>query len=162
MSCIWDSRQQIALLDNGRITAVGAPRDLYAAPADEQIAKSLGVANLLPVKVIAGQLHCHIPIHQNRFDLADGAYTVLLRPEHFSITTQPAGNAIAAVVAAVSYQGSTTEVRLSIDNDSAPNLVVTVPGQDEFTVDQRVWVAATDVGIAWPESPTGPKASVGS
>ena len=147
---------QIALLRNGRITAVGAPRDLYAAPADEQIAKSLGIANLVAVKVIAGQLHCRIPIRQNRFELADGAYTVLLRPEHLSITTQPTGDAVAAVVAAVSYQGAATEVHLSIDNDCTPDLVATVPGQDEFTVGQRVWVTATDVGIAWPESPVGP------
>jgi iron(III) transport system ATP-binding protein len=153
---------QIALLRNGRITAVGTPRDLYATPADEQIAKSLGIANLVAVKVIAGQLHCHIPIRQNRFELADGAYTVLLRPEHLSITTQPTGDAIAAVVAAASYQGSATEVRLSIDNDSAPDLVATVPGQDKFSIDQRVWVTATDIGIAWPESPAGPDERVSS
>lgn len=143
---------QIALLRGGRIIAVGAPRDLYTAPADEHIARFLGAANLLSAKVVAGRLCCQIPVLEHGLDLAEGAYTLLLRPEHLTITTQPADHAAEAVVAAVSYHGSTTEVRVQID-DAALELVVEAPGPDGITIGQQVWVTATGAGAAWPESP---------
>lgn len=143
---------QIALLRDGRIAAIGRPRDLYTAPADEPTARFLGTANLLSAKVIAGQLYCRVPILQRRVvDLPDGAYTLMLRPEHLAITTQPGDNAARAIVAAITYQGSTSEVRLRIDDGTPTQLVVEAPGHDELTLGQRVWVRATRLGVVWPE-----------
>lgn len=146
---------QIALLRGGRIAAVGRPRDLYAAPADEPTARFLGTANLLSAKVIAGILHCGVPMPEQVVDLADGAYTLMLRPEHLAIATQPTDHAAEAVVVAVTYTGSTSEVRLRMHDDPATELVAEVPGQAEIKAGHHVWVNSTHTGVAWPEPPGG-------
>ena len=141
---------QIAVLHHGRISAAGAPRDLYAFPADEYTARFLGAANLVGATVVAGQLHCPIPISSQAVNLADGAYTLLLRPEHLAVTTMPTDDAAEAVVTAVTYKGSTSELRVLID-DAAPELVAEAGGQDAIEPGQHVWLNATHIGIAWPE-----------
>ena len=146
---------QIALTRGGRIAAVGRPRDLYATPADEPAARFLGTANLISAKVVAGQLYCDIPMPRRVVDLADGSYTLMLRPEQLAIATQPTANTIKAVVVTVTYTGPASEVRLRIHDDPATELVVEVPGQDEIKAGQPVWVHATHTGVAWPESSTG-------
>jgi iron(III) transport system ATP-binding protein len=146
---------QIALLRDGRIAAIGSPRDLYAAPADEPTALFLGAANLLTAKVVGGQLHCGIPLFERQVDLADGAYTLMLRPEHLAIATHRTDQGTEAVVVATTYTGPTSEVRLRIQDDPATELVVETSGQDEIEAGQHVWVHATNTGVAWQEPPAG-------
>ncbi len=143
---------QIALLLDGRIAAVGPPRDLYGAPADEHIARLLGPANVISANVDAGQIRCRIPISENQLELPDGAYTLMLRPEDLTIAVQPADHACEAVVVHVSYQGSTSAVRVQIADGSATEVVVDAAGNGELTVGQHVWVTANYAGVAWPES----------
>jgi len=147
---------QIALLRGGRIAAIGRPRDLYAAPADEPTARFLGAANLLSAKVSAGQLYCRVPMPEAALDLSDGAYTLMLRPEHLAVSARPTEDAAEAVVVAVSYEGPTSEVRLRIHDEPATELVAEVPGQDEIRAGQHVWVSATHLGVTWPERPADP------
>lgn len=147
---------QIALLEDGRIRAIGRPRDRYTTPCDEPTARFLGTANLLPAKVIAGQLHCSLPVPIQVDGLADGAYMLLLRPEQLAITLQPTDHAAAATVTTVNYQGSTSEVRLQMQDDVTTELIVQTPGPDEIAVGQKVWVHATHAGVTWPEPPPPP------
>jgi iron(III) transport system ATP-binding protein len=144
---------QIALLRDGRIGAVGGPRELYTSPRDEPTARFLGTANLLPAKVVAGQLHCPVPMPTRRCGLVDGAYTLLLRPEHLGIAVTPVHDAAPATVLTVSYQGSTSELRLRIHDDHSTELVAEVAGREEITPGQTVWVSGTHVGVAWPCPP---------
>jgi iron(III) transport system ATP-binding protein len=143
---------QIALLHCGRIGAIGAPRDLYATPHDEPTARFLGSVNLVPAKVVAGHIYCSLPMPTELSELADGAYTYLLRPEQLALTGQPVGDhGAAATVITICYRGSTSEVRARLDDDPATELVVEIPGRDRVAVGQKVWVRAGDTGIAWTE-----------
>ena len=144
---------QIALLHQGRIGAVGAPRDLYTHPADSYTARFLGAANLVRAEVVAGQLHCPVPISSRPVNLTDGLYTLLLRPEHLAITTTPTDGAAPAVVTAATYLGPTSELRVRID-DTDTELVVSAAGYDAITPGQRVWLTATHIGVAWPADRT--------
>jgi iron(III) transport system ATP-binding protein len=145
---------QIALLRHGRIGAIGEPRDLYTSPRDEPTACFLGTANLLPARVIAGQLHCPLPMPTRRCELDDGEYTLLLRPEHLAITVAPTDDSAPATVISVSYQGSTSELRLQLHDDEATMLVAEVAGREQITPGQTVWVHSTQAGVAWPSSTT--------
>ncbi|MGB8408061.1 MAG: ABC transporter ATP-binding protein [Mycobacterium sp.] len=142
---------QIAVLRNGRIAGVGGPRSLYAEPPDEHVARFLGPANLLPAKVIAGQLHCQVPITHGALNLDDGAYTLLLRPEHLTVAYRPDSEGAQATVVAVDYRGGSSELTLDVDGAPATELVAEVSGDDEVAVGQRVWVSAIHGDVAWPQ-----------
>lgn len=142
---------QIAVLRNGRIAGVGGPRSLYTEPPDEHVARFLGAANLLPAKVIAGQLYCQVPIAHGVLDLDDGAYTLLLRPEHLTVAYQPDSDGVQATVVAVNYRGASSELKLGVEGAPTTELVAEVAGDDEVVVGQRVWVSATHGDVAWPQ-----------
>jgi iron(III) transport system ATP-binding protein len=141
---------QIALLRHGRIGAVGEPRDLYTRPRDAPTARFLGGANLLPATVFARRLHCPLPMPTSFVELDDGAYTLLLRPEQLEIAIVPVDGAAPATVLSVSYQGSTSELRLQLHDDMATTLVAEIPGHEEMQPGQRVWIRGTRAGVVWP------------
>jgi iron(III) transport system ATP-binding protein len=140
---------QIAVLRTGRIAGVGTPRALYTTPPDEDVARFLGPANLLPVKVVAGQWYCPIPITPGERGLEDGAYTLLLRPEHLAVTGEREG--AEARIIAVDYRGATSELKLSVKDEPTLELIAELPGTADVAVGQRVWVRATRGDVAWPQ-----------
>ena len=143
---------QIALLRHGRIGAVGEPRDLYTRPGDEPTARFLGTANLLPARVIAGRLHCPIPMPTRLVELDDGAYTLLLRPEQLEIAVAPVDGSAPATVVSIRYQGSTSELRVQMNDVQATTLVAEIGGHEEIRADQTVWVRGTRPGVVWPST----------
>lgn len=48
---------RIAVMDQGRIRQVGAPREIYERPADPFVARFIGAANLLPIETDGAGLH---------------------------------------------------------------------------------------------------------
>jgi iron(III) transport system ATP-binding protein len=142
---------QIAVLRNGQIAGVGGPRSLYTAPPDEHVARFLGPVNLLPAKVVAGQLHCSVPITHDALELDDGAYTLLLRPEHLTVVSTDEHDGAEALVTAVDYRGATSQLALSIEGAPVVELIAEVPGTADVGVGQRVWVSATRGEVAWPQ-----------
>jgi iron(III) transport system ATP-binding protein len=145
-----DMADQIALLDRGRIGAIGAPRDLYTNPRDEPTARFLGPANVLPAKLIAGQVQCPIPLPA-RPDLPDGAYRYLLRPEQLALAGRSDDHTVAATVITVRYLGSISEVRLCLEDDPPTELIVQAGEPNSIAIGQKVWIHATDNGVTWPE-----------
>lgn len=140
---------QIAVLRDGRIAGVDSPRQLYNAPPDEHVARFLGAVNLLPGKIVAGELHSAVPLARKQLGLEDGVYTVLLRPEQLVVSLQPS-NGAAAQVGAVTYRGATAEVKLHLDAEPTVELIAEIPGNVDIAVGQRVWVNASHCGMAWP------------
>jgi iron(III) transport system ATP-binding protein len=47
---------RIAVMKDGRILQVGAPRDIYEKPADEFVARFIGAANMLPIEAETGHV----------------------------------------------------------------------------------------------------------
>ena len=86
---------RIAVMNNGRIAQIGAPKDIYGRPASEFVANFIGRTNLLhgslvqdaaaeslaPVKTIMGEVLCFFP---NALE-AGKPVALVVRPEHIAI-----------------------------------------------------------------------------
>ena len=79
---------RVAIVGNGTIHQVGAPKEIYASPADEFTATFIGSPplNVLTVRV-AGGVSSPIILPSNT--LADGAYRVGVRPEGLVLGSGP-------------------------------------------------------------------------
>ncbi|MCB1002177.1 MAG: ABC transporter ATP-binding protein [Acidimicrobiales bacterium] len=149
---------RLAVMRDGEIEQVGAPRDVYDAPASAYVADFLGLANLLPARVEApGRLEV------DGFALAAatgevrGACTVFARPERLRLIgmddrtprdaaadgSSDAAPVLSGEVRDVVFVGSTTHVRVAV---GARELQVVV------TNDGGMWVPSpgTAVGVVVP------------
>ena len=136
---------RIAVLAEGRVEQVGAPTEIYSAPATTFVAGFLGAANIFDAHVVestAGTAVCEA--FGTRLGAAcdsveSGEAAIVIRPER--IVLQNAGdrvaeghNAIRGTVAEIVYLGSSTQVH--VDVGAAAPLVVEVPntaGPDSVT-----------------------------
>ncbi len=131
----------VAILRDGVISQAGTPRELYRAPADVEIARFLGDANILPARLHGdraetrlGALHLRAP----RNGGAPREGVVVLRPEDLQIVAGGAGQAN-ALVTAVEYFGHDCRVELRCDDDGGEfGLVARTTGADAPEVGQRV------------------------
>ncbi len=75
---------RIVLLEAGQIAQIGAPQELYQAPASPFVARFLGLTNLLPGEIKPGPAGPVVETAAGTFPaegLPPGEVTVLLRPE---------------------------------------------------------------------------------
>ena len=80
---------RIALMRDGRIVQVGAPEELYFAPADRWAAEFVGAGNVLPGRVDAEAVHTPIGVFPATG--AAGPVEVLVRPELVALSPDPDG-----------------------------------------------------------------------
>lgn len=95
---------QVALMRDGLFVQVDSPSQIYQAPVDEDTARFVGGASVVPAVVVDGQalgVLGPIPVAGH----PDGAVRLVLRPEQVEITDPREGSAKAAV-ADVSYYGA--------------------------------------------------------
>ncbi|WP_273687745.1 ABC transporter ATP-binding protein [Ketogulonicigenium vulgare] len=122
--------QRVAVLDNGKISAIGAPWEVYDRPTNEYVARFIGVANMWRGTVTCtGTDVCvetplgPIRVHGGGASHAVGtALTVVARPEKLTLTAErPTGdtNAIPVMVEAVMFSGAHTEVVCRAGDGSA-------------------------------------------
>lgn len=93
----WSSR--IAVLALGRCVQLGSPRDLYASPSSELVARLLGAANVIK---------------------RDGA-TLVVRPEDVRLSNKPLTEldfSATARVVRVAFQGSAVEYVLEVEGST--------------------------------------------
>jgi multiple sugar transport system ATP-binding protein len=103
---------RIALFNKGRIEQVGAPMELYRAPANEFVAGFIGSPRInLIDRPVSGQA---TPEHGALWDkLGLGpAQRAGLRPEHLAVA--PSGQGVPATVELAEYLGDTTLVHLRV------------------------------------------------
>ncbi len=111
--------QRIALFNKGRIEQVGAPMDLYRAPANEFVAGFIGSPRInLIDRPVAGQATVEHGALWDRLGLG-GAQRAGLRPEHLAVA--PSGQGVPAVVELAEYLGDSTLVHLRVPG--VPNLL---------------------------------------
>jgi spermidine/putrescine transport system ATP-binding protein len=129
---------QIAVLAEGRIEQVGAPREIYSAPATTFVAGFLGAANIFDadiVDVVGGAVTCSAlgtRLVASVCDVAPGpgAAAIVIRPERITlqdsaIPAGPGANVIPGTVEHVVYLGNCTQVH--VDVGATADLVVEVP-----------------------------------
>ncbi len=164
----------VAVLRDGRIAQCGAPLDLYVRPADAEIARFIGEANLLNgllsanmVDTVLGRLPVELAGPGNP---GDGQVTVLIRPEQVELqpgwpdratgppgpgaASQPSGRGcVAGRVITYSYHGHDAVLRVQPEYDSAaPAIVVRTVGGGELPPGSPVTLRAQGPVLAWPRA----------
>ena len=115
---------QVAVMHEGRLPQVGAPRALYLQPRDRIIAEFLGEAIVIPALLADGWAECalgRIAVDDHR---RRGPAQIMLRPEQVSLTEAPGGSAKASgpdtsfgEVMEIEFGGSVCTLSLRLLND---------------------------------------------
>ncbi|WP_158964728.1 ABC transporter ATP-binding protein [Chachezhania sediminis] len=117
---------RIAVMSAGRILQIGSPQEIYQRPAERFVANFIGESNFLDATLsgnavtfrTGGTYEVERPA-----DVEDGAVSVLLRPEHAILSSDP--SALPATVETVVYSGEATSIHTRLDSGEA--LKVRVP-----------------------------------
>ena len=105
---------RIAVMNAGRFEQIGAPQDVYEAPATAFVAGFLGASNLLEGEVVAeGRVKLaagsEITVPAGRLGASAGPITVGVRPEKLNIADRDRpGNSVDARIVASTYTGVST------------------------------------------------------
>jgi len=124
---------QLAVMRDGRLVQSGHPMDLYRYPDDEQTARFLGEAVVMPAQIEAGWAHCdlgRIAVNSNGFS---GPAQIMLRPEQLQLSDLPADSeGCNAVVTERDFGGNTctltVELRAAANEESGRSLLVRSTG----------------------------------
>jgi iron(III) transport system ATP-binding protein len=170
---------RVAVLRDGRIAQCAAPQDLYDRPADADIARFIGDANLLDgvldrdtVDTILGRLPVE-PACRER--LSGASATVLIRPEQVELALTgasprpggdrpdgpdgpgagrpdgPAGHELPGHVVAYGYHGHDAVIHVRPDHDAAaPTIIVRTVGGQQLPPGSPVVLRARGPVLAWP------------
>ncbi|KRE27715.1 spermidine/putrescine ABC transporter ATP-binding protein [Mycobacterium sp. Soil538] len=131
---------QIAVLAEGRIEQVGAPQEIYSAPATTFVAGFLGAANIFDasiVDVVGSAVTCSALGIRMIASVSDdppapGPAAVVIRPERITLQdsedpTSAGANVVVGTVEHVVYLGNCTQVH--VDVGATADLVVEVPNR---------------------------------
>jgi sulfate transport system ATP-binding protein len=84
---------RVVVLNNGKIEQVGAPEDVYAAPANEFVIRFMGDVNEIACEVAGGRVKLPgVAVEEtDSAAVADGIVTLYARPESVALAPDPAG-----------------------------------------------------------------------
>ena len=129
---------RLAVMREGTIEQVGPPQEVYDAPNSTYVADFLGLANLLPGLVSTeGEVQVLGRTVPATTGATRGACTVFARPERLVLADPSAdapADAVPGVVDDVVFVGSTTHVRVAVD-------------------DQELEVVLSNDGASWVPTP---------
>jgi ABC-type Fe3+/spermidine/putrescine transport system ATPase subunit len=131
---------RIAVMDAGRISQVGTPREIYRQPHSRYVADFVGAANIIVGTVTRGLLHAPDLGLELPVNAPDGQAEIAIRPEQIAIATAPAAGSRAAVETDREYLGGyamlnlrlgVTELRVHVAADDVPDagtpIWITIP-----------------------------------
>lgn len=109
--------EHVAVMRQGRIAQSGTPAEVYRGPVDAWVADFIGEAVLLPARVSGGMARTvlgELPVEGS----AEGAATVLVRPEQVQVLADTAPAAVTATVLRQDYFGHDAMLLLRLDDGS--------------------------------------------
>ena len=121
---------QVAVMRAGEIVQSGPPSEVYSAPADAWVASFVGEAVLLPAHAVDAGL-ARTPLGDLAVvSPAEGAATVMLRPEQVEVRPVNGTPGVRAVVVRRDYHGhdSLVTLRLVDGTEVVARLLGTEPG----------------------------------
>jgi iron(III) transport system ATP-binding protein len=109
----------VAIMREGRIAQADSPAALYGRPSDPEVARFVGMANLLPATVRNGKATCALGV----LDIAGGPprgtsgdALVMVRPEQIVVSVAPDGQrGPTGVVQSCQYFGHSAVVQVSLE-----------------------------------------------
>ena len=144
---------RVAALRDGKIAQCATPEDLYCRPADPELARFIGDANLLEgildegmVKTLLGSLPLDPAAPMSGHA---GQVTVLIRPEQINI--EPNDDGLTGRVMACGYHGHDAVLHVQPVNEvDGPTIVVRMAGGSQLPVGSLVTLRARGPVFAWP------------
>jgi spermidine/putrescine transport system ATP-binding protein len=147
---------RIAIMNRGRIEQIGSPEEVYEWPATTFVAGFIGVSNLMPAKVTAGnrvKLESGPEIDADTGTLASGeSCHAVVRPEKLRVERVEDGAGangmprVEGVVESSLYLGTATQLVVSLDGDV--RMTVLVPNADE-EARQHLPGGGARVALSW-------------
>jgi len=139
---------QVAVMRDGIIEQLGAPRALYERPRSEFVAGFLGASNFFDGRVVAPGA---VEIAGQRMTL-DGdhgvgaALRIAVRPEKIALHRSPADHGVPARVREIVYRGATTHLYL----DSAAGPIIAYEQNTAMETMIR-WQVGDAAACSWAE-----------
>ena len=152
---------RVAVLRDGRIAQCDAPQDLYDRPADADIARFIGDANLLEGVLDAGTVDTilgRLPVEPGCLaspgsSRANGRVTVLIRPEQVELRPGGGADELTGHVVSYGYHGHDAVVHVRPEHDGgAPVIVVRTVGGGQLPPGAAVTLRARGPVLAWPHT----------
>ena len=117
---------RVAVMDQGRILQIGAPRDIYDRPAERFVANFIGDTNFLEAELLSarkGADQVKLPSGKAvAASLPDGfsgsagrKITIVVRPEHAEVVARPASGLLAGTLGNIVYFGTDTHYHVELD-----------------------------------------------
>lgn len=139
---------RLAILDHGRIVRAGTPRDIWADPQTEFVARFLGLDNIVhgnlgPDRLVETAFGRFGPV-QGR----PGPVRLLLRTENTRLAGDaPAPNTAGGTVARSLFRGDECLVTLAAGTEA---IEVPLPSGQDFRVGQQLFVTVTSARLVEP------------
>lgn len=115
---------QVAVMRDGRFTALGTPQQVYRTPGDRFTAEFLGDCVFLPCTVRAGSAECVLGRIPLAVPAPDGPATLMLRPEQLVATEiTDAGTGLEpgiGIVVATEFLGHDVLLTIDAGGDTSP------------------------------------------
>jgi putative spermidine/putrescine transport system ATP-binding protein len=134
---------RIVVMDHGRVAQVGAPREIYLAPATRFVAEFVGTMNRLKGRAA----NSHLELKGGRVPWqapSQGPIELLCRPERFTVVEAGAGSLTGTVVSAF-FLGD--RIRLILAGVSEEPVVVEAGHGREFAPGDLVHLALDPAGL---------------
>jgi spermidine/putrescine transport system ATP-binding protein len=124
---------RIVVMNKGRIEQIGAPKDIYYAPATLFVARFFGDNNIIEGVVRGGIAVTSVGRFPVAAGLAEGETLALaIRPERVALTSGTDPSGIPCHIEDVIFVGATTHVRLRPDAAPTELLVAKLPSERVF------------------------------
>ncbi|MGC6484638.1 MAG: ABC transporter ATP-binding protein [Candidatus Puniceispirillales bacterium] len=121
---------RIAVMSNGEVQQIGAPREIYNNPTNHFVANFIGEANILSVEASPGRGRAAsltfggVPVGKvdmGRTIKKAETISVMVRPEHLSITplgSRKPAKALSGTVREMSYLGTDTQLHIALGDST--------------------------------------------
>jgi len=151
---------EVMVVSRGAVLQAGASREVFAHPASPEVARLLGIANLLSARVVAGGLECDgVVVAANVAAFDDGeAVSWSVRPERVTLSSTTIGSvsgatAIAGTIRDVAYVGVASDYLVAFG--ASQELLVRSADPVEWSVGDACVLTIRDDDISlWPRAAT--------
>ena len=135
---------RIIVMDEGKISQIGSPRELYEQPKNLFVANFIGDSNILPCTISRSKEKEKIltigklKIKKTDVPAKNGAASALIRPEHIKLTSKATTSGLAGTIEKATYIGS--KVEYNIKTSVGPVFVVSLSDQPEFGSGEKIFL----------------------
>ncbi len=140
---------RVAVMHEGRIRQLDTPSRIYREPADGFVAGFVGAASVFAGTAAGRAVRCDgiaLPAAAAGAQAEGAAVALFVRPEHVRVAEAAAPGALAGEVAELTFLGSLTRLRITLDAPAGAALRADLPSEaaERLRPGARVWASWDD------------------